>query len=310
MSDGLAKRERLRVIEVAAIAASILGFSGFTLFRPRVISDVIVGGEIPPVNETLVVVTVLLGLARISFLLAYLFADPGFVQALRCRSALRAAQSALLAILPSPAVLYSLLISTLVLFAFFLGVLTDRRYGQPDNARSHVAERWPAQALPTYDLAWLEKLRAANPGIVPVTYERPSESQPTAQLFADVEQSSKQKMDSLVRSIEDLLGDRKLFVRIVEIKDRKRSRRFYRMLAGPFESKSDVIRFCRAYNRRFNLHGRAACAPESVSLEIRTDNQPHYRRSTPHPRAPDERMPEPRGLDFIFPRLFHIDNVI
>jgi hypothetical protein len=101
----------------------------------------------------------------------------------------------------------------------------------------------------------------------------------------------------------DVLGD--------ELKDCKQSKRFYRMLAGPFESRSDVIKFCRAYNKRFNLHGRAACLPESVSLEIRTRAGDTYdRRSAPRVRAPIERLPETRGPDFIFARLFNFDNII
>ena len=307
MSDARWKRIRA-ALELTAILTSILAFCGFTVFPQHAISDLINFGKISP-NEAIVLVTIAVGTARIPFALASLFAGSGTVQVLsrRLQRSLGLAGQALMAIFlrVAPAVILVALVS----FAVYVGFLIGQDYGQP--ARTLVAERWPAQALPNYNLPQLEKWRDANPPIIPVTYERPSESRPTAQLFADVKLSSKQKMASLKHSIEDLLGDRKLFVRVVELKDRKRSKRFYRMLAGPFESRSDVIRFCRAYNKRFNLHGRAACLPESVSLEIRTTaDDTCYRRSAPRANAPSERLPETRGPDFIFPRLFNFDNII
>jgi hypothetical protein len=312
MSDGSRRAKTIRaVFEIIAIPATILSFFGLTLFPQRVLFDLINFGKISP-NEAVLLVTIIFGLARVPFSLAYLFADSKFVQRLRLRylGSLRDARLALLAILPSPDVVNSLFIAALVSFAFFLGTLIHWT-GQPDNTYPLFADRWPpqTQALPNYDLAQLQKWREADPAVIPVVYERPSDSMPAAQLFADAKLGSKQDMASLKQSIKDLLGERELFVRSVELKDRKQSKRFYRMLAGPFQSRADVVKFCAAYNRRFNLHGRAACLPESVSLEIRTtDNETCYRRSSPRPLG--ERPPESRTPDLIFPRLFDFDKFI
>src|SRR4051794_26148152 len=127
MSDGNAKRERLGPIEKVAITASILSFLGLTVFHPRVLFDLVKLGEIPSLDETALLVTVMFGFGRIPFLLAHLLDDWRIGRVLRrqCRRSLRAAQLALLAILPSEDVVNSLFIATLVAFGVFVGALPN-----------------------------------------------------------------------------------------------------------------------------------------------------------------------------------------